>query len=391
MLVLGFCIPDESIQKDLENDLYPAVQTHKFNWSFVKVLELMDRFKFDYISNRPISTYPYNKRKLVMGQLHKIKLNQREIFINEAAFINLPGLKLLSRLFFTLKVVLNAVKQCKYDGVIVYSVHLPYLMIGFLLKKFFNFEIIALWTDPPAEHKSKSFLIKFIRKIEYQLSTFFMRKFDKSIVVSKYLALDFNKGTPYFVLEGISDDSKISTSRNNKKLCNTIKLVYAGSLEERYGLMRLIEAISYFDDDFVSLNLYGFGTLVPELISKKFKNVIYHGKINSEDVHSVLVHADFLINCRCDDDGFTKYSFPSKTIEYLASGTPTIINMLKGIPDEYGDYVTIVTGCEPQDIYDAISNAIVNYEACVLNADNGLEFIKNKSSYVWSKKLDSFL
>ena len=34
----------------------------------------------------------------------------------------------------------------------------------------------------------------------------------------------------------------------------------------------------------------------------------------------------------------SKYSFPSKDIEYLVSGTPTLIYQLPGIPTEYYDY-----------------------------------------------------
>jgi len=48
--------------------------------------------------------------------------------------------------------------------------------------------------------------------------------------------------------------------------------------------------------------------------------------------------ATLLINPRDGVEEFTKYSFPSKTIEYLSSGTPTILYKLKGIPEEYYNY-----------------------------------------------------
>ena len=46
-----------------------------------------------------------------------------------------------------------------------------------------------------------------------------------------------------------------------------------------------------------------------------------------------------MINPRSTLDDFTKYSFPSKTIEYMYSGTPLLTTRLKGIPNEYFDFV----------------------------------------------------
>ena len=49
--------------------------------------------------------------------------------------------------------------------------------------------------------------------------------------------------------------------------------------------------------------------------------------------------ATVLVNPRTSEGEFTKYSFPSKTMEYLASGTPCIMNKLKGIPQEYFKFI----------------------------------------------------
>ena len=38
------------------------------------------------------------------------------------------------------------------------------------------------------------------------------------------------------------------------------------------------------------------------------------------------------VNPRQNNEEFTKYSFPSKTMEYLASGVPVVAYKLDGIP-----------------------------------------------------------
>ena len=49
--------------------------------------------------------------------------------------------------------------------------------------------------------------------------------------------------------------------------------------------------------------------------------------------------ATLLINPRPTNEEYTKYSFPSKTLEYMASGTPVLMTRLPGMPKDYEEYV----------------------------------------------------
>jgi glycosyltransferase involved in cell wall biosynthesis len=62
------------------------------------------------------------------------------------------------------------------------------------------------------------------------------------------------------------------------------------------------------------------------------------GELPRLEVLNLQMRATVLVNPRRSDLLFTSYSFPSKTMEYLGSGTPTILNRLMGIPDEYFGY-----------------------------------------------------
>ena len=48
------------------------------------------------------------------------------------------------------------------------------------------------------------------------------------------------------------------------------------------------------------------------------------------------------MNPRPSKEEFTKYSFPSKNMEYMVSGTPALMTKLPGIPEEYWDYVYVL-------------------------------------------------
>ena len=52
--------------------------------------------------------------------------------------------------------------------------------------------------------------------------------------------------------------------------------------------------------------------------------------------------ATLLVNPRKGHEEYTKYSFPSKTMEYMASGTPTIMYKLPGLPIEYEEYLVLL-------------------------------------------------
>lgn len=52
--------------------------------------------------------------------------------------------------------------------------------------------------------------------------------------------------------------------------------------------------------------------------------------------------ATLLINPRPTTEAYTKYSFPSKNMEYMVSGTPVLTTKLPGMPAEYNEYVYLV-------------------------------------------------
>ena len=52
--------------------------------------------------------------------------------------------------------------------------------------------------------------------------------------------------------------------------------------------------------------------------------------------------ATLLVNPRPTEEEYVKYSFPSKTMEYMASGTPVLTTVLPGMPKEYHPYVFLL-------------------------------------------------
>ena len=68
---------------------------------------------------------------------------------------------------------------------------------------------------------------------------------------------------------------------------------------------------------------------------------------NREIVEEEL-KASLLVNPRPVAPEYTKYSFPSKNLEYMVSGTPVLTTQLPGMPEEYFPYVYLM-GEETED------------------------------------------
>ena len=56
-----------------------------------------------------------------------------------------------------------------------------------------------------------------------------------------------------------------------------------------------------------------------------------------------------------------QYSFPSKTMEYLASGTPSIAYKLEGIPSEYYPFIIFPESNDVESLHNSILKVYRKY------------------------------
>jgi glycosyltransferase involved in cell wall biosynthesis len=103
--------------------------------------------------------------------------------------------------------------------------------------------------------------------------------------------------------------------------------------------------------------------------------------------------ATLLVNPRSTKEEFTKYSFPSKTIEYMLSGTPVLTTRLQGIPEEYFKYVFSAEDNDVSLLTDAINNALSHTDAELAQMGLGAReyIVKNKNSVAQAKRILEFI
>ena len=192
-----------------------------------------------------------------------------------------------------------------------------------------------------------------LKKIINRITEGLAIKFDAFILYTHKMAEHLKVKESHFeVIEGFRDISDRTPSPSDE-----FKVVYAGSLNLNYGVGRLVEAMSLLSDSDIQLHLYGAGN-AESLIKDKAKsndNIIFHGKVSNAEATEAIYSASALINPRNSSDGdFTEYSFPSKDIEYMATGIPTLLCKLPGMPKEYyGHFIDLGDG-SPNEIADSL-------------------------------------
>lgn len=143
---------------------------------------------------------------------------------------------------------------------------------------------------------------------------------------------------PYCIVEGVYNQQE---KRLAEKPHDGLKRIfYSGMLYEKFGVKTLVDAFMKTLDSSFRLQICGVGELEEYIqsASKKDPRIEFFGLVSREKVLAMQSEAMLLVNPRTPEGEFTKFSFPSKNIEYLVSGTPVLLYELDGIPSEYYDY-----------------------------------------------------
>lgn len=130
-------------------------------------------------------------------------------------------------------------------------------------------------------------------------------------------------------------------------------ILYTGKLDARFGIRDLIEAFKRIDDEEFSLWICGLGldqAFVEDAV-KSDSRIKYWGIMEQKRIFEMQREATLLVNPRNGEAEYTKYSFPSKTMEYMASGTPTVMYKLPGLPVDYEEHLVLNSDNSQEAVY----------------------------------------
>jgi len=200
---------------------------------------------------------------------------------------------------------------------------------------------------------------------------------------------------PYIVMEGLVDiKMNFSENRLYQKDAERI-LIYAGLIYEEYGVKKLIEAFMKLPDDDLRLHIYGGGEMEKDMpfYSGMDKRIVYQGIVPNHVIVQKQIEATLLINPRPSTSEFTKYSFPSKNMEYMVSGTPLVTTPLPGMPEEYKQFVYLLNDESVEGIYSTLNILLSKSKEEIHNFGNcAKQFVlSQKNNLIQSKRIMNLL
>jgi glycosyltransferase involved in cell wall biosynthesis len=198
-------------------------------------------------------------------------------------------------------------------------------------------------------------------QVDLCLQRWLLPRFDGHIVVADQIATDFFPGRPYVRVEGGVDKAFLERTRrpNDRaaKANDPFAFVFAGWLNEANGLIILLSAFGLLRGPGFRLRIAGSGPLSPivEEASRQDPRIHYLGTLDSESLAHVYLAADALLNVRLTKGIDTRYFFPSKLIEFMASGVPTITTSVAHAESEFDGLVYLLRDESVRGLADLMS------------------------------------
>lgn len=331
---------------------------NNLQWNIISGLDRCSKTPVFLCNVMLIRSFPKGYRKAIIKSQrfsHKPGSNDTNI-----GFINIAGISIISRFFAAIKGLLKWASNNQGDKVIItYGIHTPYLLASTLTRSCYsNTKSCLVVPDlPEFMSESKNIIYRFLKSIDRTILNFCMNRVDAFVLLCETMTERVNlKGRPWILMEGIYQ----STTKNGSDLYikKSKAILYTGTLKKQYGIMNLLSAFESIKDNEIELWICGDGDMRGEVEKNALKDprIRYFGQLPREKILTMQKEAAILVNPRTSAGEFTRYSFPSKVMEYLASGTPVLMYKLAGIPNEYYNYCFVAE----QENSDSLRIAIIN-------------------------------
>lgn len=356
--------------------------------------KIYDNFKI--ITSPMLGSFPFRYKKLFY---RGCKFDYKSIGECESIdFVNLSFYKNFSRYNSITRYIKEwANNNLTEKYIVIFSLDLPLIKAACEMKQVNkNIHICLIITDlfEFMVRPMNLFYKKYLR-YENNVLSYYLKFIDSFVLLTEDMKNKIDIGKrPYIVIEGIFDE------RLDNKHCDYEKeqfktILYTGTLAKIYGIMHLINAFSLINDDNYRLWICGEGDSRNEIIEKckKDKRINYFGQLPREEVLILQKRATVLVNPRLSKEEFTKYSFPSKTMEYLASGTPLIMHPLRCLTYEYLSKIFIAYDESDEGLKNKIIEVCEKPQEELRSFGNeSSKFILNyKNSFVQAGKLINLL
>lgn len=350
ILFIGSFYPKGVVEKIVEETRGKVgFSNHNFEMSLIGGFSRLNDAELRVITSPMVFSFPHNNKKAFVRQTVYRESNYS---VRSIGFCNVALINIVSQVYALTKAIRREIN--KFDGEsITIVVNTPSMILSTALfraiasikdKKITTALIVPDVPECMVEMSGrltlKNRLVGLINKRTAKLS----QRYDKYVYLTEAMNDYYHAATEdYIVMEGLIDDSKafmlsraVAVSRPAKEI-----ILYTGTLRRIFGVTFLIDVFEKGKFDNAELWICGSGEAADEIAerARRNNNIKFYGLVDSARARELQSMATVLVNPRSSDGRYTRYSFPSKTIEYLLAGKTVVMNRLPGIPPEYDRYL----------------------------------------------------
>lgn len=293
-------------------------------------------------------------RGLVENGFHVDALTQR-IFVNpdkddlshepetenDISYHYIPQIKnrKMNRIFVMLQAFRFILRWTKAhrDGIVICDIILGELSLALMAaRKIKRVRTTAIVTDVPSIRAGEK--RTGLRALPIRIKNGVIKSYDSYIFLTEQMNKLLNvRKKPYVIIEGFADSNVLKEPNTIEKKYPQKVIMMAGLLENIFGVDALLEAFQQIHCPDAILKFYGKGSSVSAIedAASKDKRIFYCGELTNNQIVEEEKKATLLVNPRPAEGEWTAYSFPSKNMEYMASGTPLVAYNLPCIPEPY--------------------------------------------------------
>lgn len=387
ILFLGKLFPSEK-EAEIKSKMKTGMQdaANALQWNIIDGLDANDCGTIKILDYLPIDSYP---RGYTERNIEEYTFQHTDRYQSNDKIVGCTNLTIVKQLANT-PLFMAEVRKWANDGnerpkvLILYTASRLFLTLAQFVKRLDKrITTCCVIADLPEFSSART-----LRGIQKLFSIYETRKtsslyqfIDKFVLLTDQMAQRLNINVPYIVMEGIAPENDAELDESiAQRFKNDKYILYSGTLNYEFGIGTLLDAFALIPDKNLKLVICGFGEAEKAILESRDERIVYLGKIDRKQVLALQRQATILVNPRRNTEEFTKYSFPSKTMEYLAAGVPVVAYKLDGIPDEYDDYLNYVPDNTPKSLAYLIS------EICKKSPEEREEMGRRARAFVHDEK-----
>ena len=242
-------------------------------------------------------------------------------------------------------------------------------------------------------------LVKFIEMISCKFA-------DKVITVTqtckeRLISRGVQDGKITLVLNTPNDNIfKFQHNRKYEKISENAKLIYHGTIAERFGLHIAIDAMTFISKEIPGSKLYiygGYNTSYGKFLKEKIKIlgleeiINLNGIITRDKIPNLLYNTDIGLVPYISND-YMNLALPTKAFEYISTGVPVVSSLLDDLSKTFSqDSICYVKENDPKQLAEMVIDLCLNPEKRKKHVENAYKEMELISGKVMAKRYVSLM